>query len=61
MSKLYSKLKGHSKKLAEIAKRASEKAIRESKALNLTITYMENGILYRENPDGTRKEIKKYD
>ena len=44
--------------LAKIAAAASAQAIRESKALGLDIVYMENGIIYIEKPDGSRKELK---
>jgi hypothetical protein len=49
---------GTSKVLKNIGKRSAKKAIRESKAMNLTITYMEKGILYSEKPDGTKIKLK---
>jgi hypothetical protein len=49
---------GTSKVLKNIGKRSAKKAIRESKAMNLTITYMEKGILYSEKPDGTKVKVK---
>ena len=36
---------------------ASTNAIKEAKALGLSITYLQNGILYREKSDGTRIAI----
>ena len=36
---------------------AGTNAIRESKAMGLTITFMENGVLYREHPNGTREIV----
>jgi hypothetical protein len=51
--------KGHSKKLIRIGKRSAQKAVKESKAMNLTITYMEEGVLYCEKPDGTKVEYEK--
>lgn len=32
-------------------------AIRESRALGLPITYLENGTIYKEYPDGTKEKI----
>jgi hypothetical protein len=43
--------------LVRIGRNSTLHAIRESKALGLTITYMENGVLYRELPDGTKEVL----
>ena len=43
--------------LVRIGRNSSVHAIRESKALGLTITYMEDGVLYRELPDGTKEVL----
>ncbi|MFN0188225.1 MAG: hypothetical protein ACKVQV_05940 [Bacteroidia bacterium] len=40
--------------LLKIGKTAAQRAIRSSKALGLSITFMEKGVLYREHPDGTK-------
>ncbi len=40
--------------LLKIGKLAAQRAIRSSKALGLSITFMEKGVLYREHPDGTK-------
>lgn len=45
--------------LIKIAKKSSIKAVKESKALGLSITYLKDGVLYEELPDGTVKKIKK--
>ena len=44
--------------LVKIGRAASANAIRASKALGLSITYMEKGVIYRENADGTKEIIK---
>lgn len=41
--------------LFKLGKAVSSKAIKTSKALGLSITFMEKGILYKEHPDGTRE------
>ena len=43
--------------LIKLANEGVSKSIRESKALGLSITYAENGIIYQEEADGTRIEI----
>ena len=49
--------KGSSKALMDIGKKSAKKAFRESKAMNLTITYMKDGVLYKEMPDGTKVKV----
>jgi hypothetical protein len=44
--------------LIKAGKASAANAIRTSKALGLTITYMEKGILYKEKPDGTKEIVK---
>ena len=44
--------------LIKAGKTSAIKAIRESKALELSITYMEKGVLYKEGPDGKKIAIK---
>jgi hypothetical protein len=43
--------------LIRASRAASVNAIKEAKALGLVITYMQDGILYREHPDGSRSQI----
>ncbi|SEA64847.1 hypothetical protein SAMN05192529_13824 [Arachidicoccus rhizosphaerae] len=45
--------------LIEAGKSAAARAIRISKALNLPIHYIKNGLLIKELPDGSTKVIKK--
>lgn len=45
--------------LLEAAKEASQKAIREAKALGLTITIMRNNELIEKYPNGEEKVIEK--
>ncbi|MDP2388265.1 MAG: hypothetical protein Q8M29_17960 [Bacteroidota bacterium] len=44
--------------LIKVGKSSAAKAIRESKALGLSITFIENGILYKEQADGSREIVK---
>ncbi len=43
--------------LVKVGRVSSHNAVRRSKALDLTITYIEDGIVYEELPDGTKKQI----
>lgn len=43
----------HVELLLKIGKSASTKAIKTSKALGLSITFMEKGVVYKEHPDDT--------
>lgn len=45
------------KSLVRAAKASGQNAVRRSKALDLTITYIEDGIIYEELPDGTKKQV----
>jgi len=45
--------------LIEAGKSAAARAIRISKALNLPIHYIKDGMLIKELPDGSTKVIKK--
>ncbi|MBK0370908.1 hypothetical protein I5M07_13820 [Flavobacterium sp. SE-1-e] len=46
------------KSLVAAGKEAASKAVRHSKALDLTITYIENGFVYEENAQGIKTAIK---
>jgi hypothetical protein len=48
---------GQTKSLVGAANASGYKAVNRSKALNLNITYIEDGIIYEELPDGRKKEI----
>lgn len=43
--------------LVKIGRAGSANAIRASKALGLSITYMQNGILYKEDSSGTKEIV----
>lgn len=49
------------KKLNQAAKRASEIANRENRALDLSIQVVEDGYVVEKHVDGTRQIIKKID
>ena len=46
--------------LVKAGKLSSEDAIRSSKALGLTITYLENGWVIKETADGNKVKVKKH-
>ena len=46
------------KSLVRAGRISGENAIRQSKALNLVVTYIENGIVFEELPDGSKKQIE---
>lgn len=43
--------------LIKAGRTGSANAIRASRALGLPITYLQNGTIYEEYPDGSKKEI----
>lgn len=43
--------------LVKVGRAGAANAIRATKALGLPITYMQNGVLYREYPDGVKEII----
>ncbi len=43
--------------LVKAGRTGSANAIRASRALGLPITYLQNGTIYEEYPDGSKKEI----
>lgn len=60
--KIFRKDNEQTKSLIIAGKNASNNAVRQSKALDLTITYIENGAIYEEHPDGTvtfKKKVEK--
>ena len=47
------------KTIISAGKMAGSNAIREAKALGLSITYLHRGVLYREKADGTKVKVGK--
>ena len=45
--------------LVQAGREGAAQAIRASRALGLPITYLQNGSLYKEFPDGTKEILKK--
>jgi hypothetical protein len=43
--------------LIEAGKISAKKAIQESKAMNLSITYLEGNTIFKESPDGKKVKI----
>lgn len=50
---LFSKDYKQTKLLVEAGEKAASIAVRHAKALDLTITYIKDGAVYEEHPDGT--------
>lgn len=48
------KISAESKKILSASKIAANKAIKKSKRLGLDITFLENGKIYKETPNGKR-------
>lgn len=46
-------------KLNELVQKATTRAFEKSKALGLTITYAENGVIYEEQANGKREVVGK--
>ncbi len=46
------------KSLVKAGKISGENAVRRSKALDLVVTYIEDGIVFEELPDGSKKQIE---
>ena len=43
--------------LVKVGKVSGRNAIRRSKAMDLVVTYIEKGVVYEEQPDGTKIQI----
>lgn len=56
--KVFRKDYNQTKSLVRAGKISGENAVRRSKALDLVVTYIENGIVFQELPDGSKKEIE---
>ena len=50
---IFTKDHKQTKSLVTAGKEAATNAVRHAKALDLTITYIENGVVYEEGADGT--------
>jgi hypothetical protein len=47
------------KTLVKAGKESAKNALRASRALGISVSYIENGILYEERPDGQVEEKQK--
>lgn len=62
VKKFFRRDNGQTKSLVKVSTEAATNAVRHAKALDLTITYIENGAVYEEQPNGTvtlKKTIEK--
>lgn len=57
VKKIFRQDYGQTKSLVRAANASGYNAVRRSKALDLTITYIEDGVIYEELPDGSKIEI----
>lgn len=44
----------HTKSLIKIGEKSAARAVKETKAMGLPVTFLENGNIIKESPDGTR-------
>ncbi|MCL9808927.1 hypothetical protein [Flavobacterium luminosum] len=58
VKKIFRQDYGQTKLLVKAGTVSGHNAVRRSKALDLTITYIEDGIVYEELPDGTKKQVR---
>ncbi|RAR71499.1 hypothetical protein [Flavobacterium aciduliphilum] len=56
--KIFRRDYNQTKSLVKAGRISGENAVRRSKALDLVVTYIENGIVYEELPDGSKKQIE---
>lgn len=49
--------RSHTLFLKKVGKKSAERSIDENKALGLSITYLEDGIIYEEDAKGKKTEI----
>ena len=57
-NKVFKRDEEHTALLVKVGKIAAKEAIRSSKALGLSVTYMKKGEVIEEAPDGTIKVLK---
>lgn len=57
-NKAFKRDEAHTALLIKVGKIAAKEAIRSSKALGLSVTYMKKGEVIEEAPDGTIKVLK---
>ena len=58
-TKKSAKLSVESRKMISASRVAVTKAVKESKKMGLDITFLENGKIYKETPDGKRIILSK--
>lgn len=58
-NKVFRADKSQTEMLMKAGRKGAIDAVRASKALGLSITYLEKGVIYMENPDGSKEVLKK--
>lgn len=56
-NRIFRKDVGQTNLLVKVGKTSGKNAVRRSKAMDLVVTYIENGVVYEEQPNGLRNQI----
>ncbi|MFM7021144.1 MAG: hypothetical protein ACKOXC_10130 [Aquirufa sp.] len=56
-NRIFRKDVGQTNLLVKVGKTSGKNAVRRSKAMNLVVTYIEKGVVYEEQPNGSKIQI----
>lgn len=56
-NRVFRKDVGQTNLLVKVGKISGRNAVRHSKAMDLVVTYIEKGVVYEEQPDGSKIQI----
>lgn len=56
-NRVFRKDVGQTNLLVKVGRISGRNAVRRSKAMDLVVTYIENGVVYEEQPNGLRNQI----
>ena len=56
-NKVFRKDVGQTNLLVKVGRLSGRNAVRRSKAMDLVVTYIEKGVVYEEQPDGSKIQI----
>ena len=56
-NRVFRKDVGQTNLLVKVGKISGRNAVRRSKAMDLVVTYIEKGVVYEEQPDGSKIQI----
>lgn len=60
-NKVFRKDSDQTNLLVRVGKISGQNAVRRSKEMNLAVTYIEKGVVYQEQPDGSKIQIDMVD